>query len=162
MGGKIIFSLHMLKIMHTKAEGKPVIWNFWWDSECFFTQLISFLEQQTTLIGQNCCCCEKIMRSWEWELSVFIRSFMWWTSYQLKHDKLSRELSCHFIFSSQVTKLLTRTEWRQETFIQLWQKWKKIKLCVFSPKVWRIFIEVFWWNISLRINLLYLSKGCLW
>ena len=74
----------------------------------FFTQLISFLEQQTTLISQNCCCFEKIMRSWEWELSVFIKSFMWWTFYQLKHDKLSRELSCHFIFSSY--KLLTRTE----------------------------------------------------
>ena len=74
----------------------------------FYTQLISFLEQQTTLISQNCCCFEKIMRSWEWELSVFIKSFMWWTFYQLKHDKLSRELSCHFIFSSY--KLLTRTE----------------------------------------------------
>ena len=51
----------------------------------FLTQLISFLEKQTTLIGQNCGCFEKIMRSWEWELSLFIRSFMWWTSYQLKH-----------------------------------------------------------------------------
>ena len=76
----------------------------------FSSQLISFLKQERTVIGQNCFCFEKIMRSWEWELSLFIRSFLWWTSYQLKHDKLSRKLSCHFIFSSKVTKLLTRTE----------------------------------------------------
>ena len=43
---------------------------------------------------------EKLRTGWESELSIFIRSFLWLTPYQLKITKLSNDLSCHFIFSS--------------------------------------------------------------
>ena len=91
---------NLKKVIHTKAEGNSVTWNFWWDREysfsiniMFSTQLISFWKQQTTVISQNCCCFEKLMRSWEWELTVFIRSFIWCTSHQLKYTKF--KLSFH-------------------------------------------------------------------
>ena len=32
---KVLSAYIMMKIIHTKAEGNPVIWNFWWDRECF-------------------------------------------------------------------------------------------------------------------------------
>ena len=97
---KDLSAYNLKKIIHTKAEGNSVTWNFWWDrvnsfssNIMFSTQLISFWKQQTTVIGQNCCCFEKLMRSWEWELTVFIRSFIWCTSHQLKYTKF--KLSYH-------------------------------------------------------------------
>ena len=82
--------MHILTIIHTKAEGKPIIRNSWWDRAKASQSILWYLLSLSTLKKNiNHCDWSKLLLFWkvnhklnniDWEL---IRSFIWLASHQL-------------------------------------------------------------------------------
>ena len=96
---KVLSAYIMMKIIHTKAEGNPVIWNSWWDRECFLLSWSVFKTRKN-------CDWSKLFLFWKNNEKLRMRivcphqKFHMMNFSSAEYTKFSKDLSCHFIFSS--------------------------------------------------------------